>query len=558
MKFQLPETLVGLSLDELAKLRADARVEIDAINSVDGDLSTEQLDALESLLSATDTIDAQASEIQAADQARAERAEALRSRVSALDEVEEEGGEAIEGEPEAVEPESVEPVLASGQRRPTVRKAATAAPEIRVPKEEAPVENRRSSIVAAANVPDFNSGQSLEGMSEVAKAFLARTGTFASNTPLPAGTYQMTPAASRHGVARIRREDSDFSLTRGMSVEEQFSTIMAAADEKRLSGGSVLAAGGWCAPSETIYDIFGLETSAGLLDIAEVVAARGGINFTKGPDFMTVFTDPNAGFIQTEAQAEAGDTKPCYALECPPFEEVRLDAVGFCVTAPLLTNAAYPELTRRTLDLVGLGHARRKSAETIKRIAAAAGAAVEFTPVDTVAYSGVSDVLGAIELQAMLIRQKYAMDPEATIEGFAPYWFRAAARHELSRRLGLTDPFRITNADVDSYLAVRNIKLQYPYDYQMLTDANTSAGKAYPTEVEVTLYPAGAFVRLVNNVINLDAVYDHDLLTKNTYTAAFMEEGMGVANTRGNAVKVKAKLDYRGRSGYPAIGARAA
>lgn len=66
--------------------------------------------------------------------------------------------------------------------------------------------------------------------------------------------------------------------------------------------------------------------------------------------------------------------------------------------------------------------------------------------------------------------------------------------------------------------------------------------------------PAGAYVRLVNDVISLDAVYDHDLLTQNTYTAAFFEEGMAVANTCGTGVKVNIALNYEGAAGFPQIG----
>ena len=120
---------------------------------------------------------------------------------------------------------------------------------------------------------------------------------------------------------------------------------MAAAKESRLPGGSLLASGGWCAPSETIYTLCSTESLDGLIDLPEINVQRGGIRFTKGPDFSDIYTD--AGFCQTEAQAIAGTTKPCVEIECPAFEEVRLDACGICVKAPILTNAGYPELVQR-------------------------------------------------------------------------------------------------------------------------------------------------------------------------------------------------------------------
>ena len=41
----------------------------------------------------------------------------------------------------------------------------------------------------------------------------------------------------------------------------------------------------------------------------------------------------------------------------------------------------------------------------------------------------------------------------------------------------------------------------------------------------------------------------------NTYTAAFFEEGMAVANVGGAAVKVSVALNVKGSSGFPAVGA---
>ena len=560
--FELPADLTDLSADELAELRTSARAEIDEINGTEGDLTIEQLDRLEALLSDVDAIDGRAAEVAEAAEALAARQEAARARVAGLSgEVVEEAAESEpveEAAEEVVEAEELEPVLASGSKRPTVAAAASKAPAVIIKKESVMDEPKSlTTITAAANVPDFTAGQELDGMADVATAFLARAAGFGQNpVDMPAKVMQMSSTSSRHGVARIKRADRAHTVSREMSVEQQFAAIMEAAKEKNLSGGSLIAAGGWCAPSEIMYDFCELETTEGLLDIPEVTARRGGIQFTKGPDLASLLADTDFGFIQTEVQAEAGTEKPCYAVECPPFQEVRLDAIGFCITAGLLTNAAYPELVRRVLNLAGVGHAHKKSASTISRISTLIGAGVTFAAVSASGgQSGIADVLGALELQALRIRQTHALSPEATVEGIAPFWLRAALRHDVSRRLGLDNPFMVSNADIDSMLALRGIRLQFVYGYQALATANTGTWTAYPSTVEVMLYPAGAYVRLVNDVISLDAVYDHDLLTQNTYTAAFFEEGMAVANTCGTGVKVSIGLNYEGAAGFPQIGA---
>ncbi len=62
--------------------------------------------------------------------------------------------------------------------------------------------------------------------------------------------------------------------------------------------GNLVAAAGWCAPSETIYDLCEQESMDGILSLPEVTADRGGFNIPVdgGIDFSTIFTSiGNAG-----------------------------------------------------------------------------------------------------------------------------------------------------------------------------------------------------------------------------------------------------------------------
>src|SRR6201999_3179532 len=89
-----------------------------------------------------------------------------------------------------------------------------------------------------------------------------------------------------------------------------------AADESLLPGGSLLASGGWCSPSETLYDFATpLYSLDGILSIPGINVSRGGIKFTVGPDFSDLFS--GAGFIHTEANDIAGDSKACFTVPCP-------------------------------------------------------------------------------------------------------------------------------------------------------------------------------------------------------------------------------------------------
>jgi hypothetical protein len=543
--FEKPETYEGLDLDALRALSAEAMTEARELAAKDdADLTDDDLDRATALMADSAEIDAEIATREEADQARADRIAALREQTAPQDstpdvpvepdEEEESEEDAEESDDDAEAKTQKEVVVASA---PAPRRTVAIAQK-KAPEPPAPEKTAGAVLVAAANVPGFNQGEELLDLDRVAEAFLARARTFTGGKmdgqkQMKPGVYGLTKNAQRYGVARIQKPENEFTTGMDQPLDAQFQTVMAAAKESRLPGGSLVAAGGWCAPSETLYDFCSLETAEGLLSIPEVTARRGGINFTKGPDFAAFLADVDSGFIQTETEAEAGTVKPCYAVECPPFTEVRLDVVGFCITAGLLTNAAYPELVRRILELAVVGHARRVNAATISRISAAIGATIDHAEIGATT----SDVLDALVLQATRLRTMYAMSPNATIEAVLPVWAKEIFRSDLSRRTGV-DMLSVGDAQINSFLGARNLSAQWVYDYQPFNATSTGTWTSFPDTLEVMLYPAGTFVRLTNDVIDLDTVYDHDLLTQNTYTAAFFEEGFAIANTCGSGVKV--------------------
>ncbi|GAA3172629.1 hypothetical protein GCM10020001_118910 [Nonomuraea salmonea] len=242
------------------------------------------------------------------------------------------------------------------RRAPNIASLARRQPQPPAPPAQA-ARPGRGTLVAAVNVPDTPAGTEFAGMGELAAAARRRFGAMPSASW--EGRYQA-------GLAVIRKDVPEDLVATGSNSD--LDLLDRAADESRLPGGSLLAAagGGWCAPSETWYDLCEMESSDGLLSLPEVVANRGGIRWTPGPDFASIFA--NTGFVQTEAQAIAAEEKPCYELECPEWQECRLDAIGYCVSSGILTQRAYPELIARFLRGAAAAHAHRYNAETIRRM----------------------------------------------------------------------------------------------------------------------------------------------------------------------------------------------
>lgn len=399
-----------------------------------------------------------------------------------------------------------------------------------------------ATITASADVPGFVAGSDLADNGAVARAFAAKSRSFPTNPAVGArGDYQI---ASYKKVV-----DDTFRIDGSESADQVMEKIRAAGDERRLEGESIVAAGGWCSPSETVYNIPQIATVSGILSVPEVVIERGGLSFTKGPDFSAVFAD--TGFVQTEAQAEAGATKHFTTVDCPPFEEVRLDAIGYGLEAPILTNAAYPELISWYVDATQIAHAHKMNAAKQSRINALITDSITARQLGSVT----ADSLEAVELAVQRLRYKWRLDQNSSVEGFAPDWVKATFRAELARRQQI-DFLSVTDAMIDAWFRERHVALQWVYDTAQDLPGNATD---YPETATISLYPAGTFVVGTSDVINLSAIYDRPKLDVNVYTVMFMEEGLLVMSQQGSGTKVTINTGARdGLTGAHIIGAPAA
>jgi hypothetical protein len=387
------------------------------------------------------------------------------------------------------------------------------------------------SIVAAANVDGFSTGQSLSNLTDVAKAVIAKAKGFAP--PQGDGT---TENIQRFGTASFALDfPEDLIIDRHTDVEE---VLRRATDESRLEGGSLVAAGGWCAPSETVYDLTQDATTEGMLSLPEVAVRRGGMRWPISPNFADFYANP--GFIQTEAQAIAGTAKPCIEVDCPDFAEARLDAEGICIKVPILTNAGYPEYVRNFVEGSLIAHQHWINANVIGRVVTAAGAARVITGLG----STLADTLEGLELLADQTRQKYRLSMNRTLEVVAPFWVRGAVRADLSRRNGLAFE-QVTDQQIAAHFRARKLNVQFVYDWQPLDET----AEVYPTTFNVVMYPAGTFVKGTADIINLSTIYDAASLQQNVYTGLFTEQGLLVAKQKFHADLVTLPVCNAGRTG---------
>lgn len=371
---------------------------------------------------------------------------------------------------------------------------------------------------------------------------------------------------TRHGGIQFNREFPEDLRIRDNG--NALKVLDHAVDEHRLEGGSLInavtasvkagasltAAVGWCAPSETIYDLCSLETLDGMLDIPEVQATRGGFFVPEngGPNFSTIYDSigDDGDVILTEYDVENGVEKVCVEIPCPPFVEVRLDVAYICITGSLLQSRGYPEAVTRFSQGAMVALAHKVNESVIARIVAGSGTAVTITA-DPSGDDAASALLSAVELAIEDMKYRNRMGRTATIEIVLPAWVIAPIRAALARRQGVA-MINVSDADILAAFTTRHAVPRFVYDWQ---DAYSGlAGgpgaqtpiTAWPTTVRFLAYPAGTWVKPVRDVINLDTVYDNALLTQNQYTAIFAEDGFNVLKMCADSRLYQVPIDVSG------------
>lgn len=538
MKFKLPETLDGLTLAELEKLVADADTEFDTVTAeVDpadpSTISTETLDAMRVLTEARASLATRIETVQVEDTARADEARALldarTARVEApaepetpaepevepteevVAEVVAEAEKAVEAATEPVTAAAARPVSFKGLGARTGKSPAAAAPQ--------------ASAIGwrmQQNVPRYASGiVGYRDLANVLESMAPGSMARANRGPVQ-GRVDMVPMSlatlERDHGDRVIASDNDDEIAAAVDriIDESTYTLAKHSDD-----GALVAAAGWCSPSETIYSFCDITPAEGLISLPDMNITRGGLRRPVLPDFSELKS--TLPFRYTEAELMNNPTKPCVEIPCTTMEEIRAEAIGLCVTSGILQKRGWPELVARFMQEVTKHHMIKLSVWTIQDMVT--GSTPIIFPAASSPLGAAGSLLNALSLRAVLIRQKEGLPHNALIEGAAPSFGLKAAAADMALQQG-RDVKSVTDADVDRWLADRNIRIQWVSHWQELPEGSTY----WPTTVQVLLYPSGAWYRHLANVIEVGTLFDKALLQANRQMELFTEDEYLVDN----------------------------
>lgn len=542
-EFVLPEDITTLNDDDLANL-LDTAVRAFDTKSTATVVTPDDLEQLRKITAAVTAIRAeQAARREAAEKVAAE-IDALAAQVRGQDnddtsdqDTTDSTGEqepettAADQQPEPAREPVEEPVTASSAvaipRRPALDLSSVRR---RQPRVLPPDPNPRPEITASVDVPGYQPGQPLD-MDGVTEGIIRR-----ANALKTAGGGVGLTASYRLPFDRPLIVNDSSSGTEGTRA------VVLAADQARLPGGDIVASGGWCAPSETVYTLTNMSCPEMLWDLPEIQLARGGLRFFPMPSL-----DVGAmTFVHTEADDIAGTEKPCFRIPCPEPVEVRCDAVGVCLESGILTQRHFPELVAHYQRLAMVAHEIRIRQELFNQ------AVAQSTPV-TIAptFGAFSAIFAAVALQAADMTERLSLCEQINIEVVFPWWSKGLMLADIARQNGVSVCDISAQCIIDAF-AKLGVSVQWARGLPPAVPTDIGAADPavdWPDQLQFLIYPAGTFQAGRGGEISLGVIHDSTKFATNDYTALFSEECVALIARNNEARIVTVPVCPDGRTG---------
>ncbi|MFF3654881.1 major capsid protein [Streptomyces olivochromogenes] len=530
-EFSLPEDIAALNDEELDSL-LDGAISAFDVMSRSSTVTTDDLNRLRELATGVENIRAEkALRIEAAQKAAAE-IEALAATVRGDDP--EQAATATEPtEPAAVEPPAeAEPAKETVTAAAAVKGRALDLSRVRAhqPRVLPADPNPRPEITASVDVPGYQPGQALD-MAGVTEGIIRR----ANALKTAGGGVGLTASYRLPFPEQLIVNDSS-------SGTEGTRAVVLAGDQSRLNGGDLVASGGWCAPSETVYELTGMSCPEMLWDLPEIQLARGGLRYFPMPSLDVA----SMTWVHTEADDISGAVKPCFRIPCPDPVEVRCDAIGACLESGILTQRHFPELVAYYQSLAMVAHEIRIKQELFTQ-AVAASTAVTIAAT----FGAFSAIFAAIALQAADMTEKLSLCANINIEVVLPWWSRNLFLADIARQNGvpISD---ISSRDIINAFAELGISVQWARGLNPSVPTEIGGPTPavdWPSTIPFLIYPAGTFEAGRGGEISLGVIHDSTKFSVNDYTALFTEECSALIARNNEARVVTVPVCPDGRTG---------
>lgn len=321
--------------------------------------------------------------------------------------------------------EVVLPVAAAGTpaRRAPIGTFRSGPSNVPAPRPESLIQ---TATTAAGGAPGFIQGQRIRSTAELALAVTAQLRSMSSGR---GGTGEKVYVAN---TAITYPEDRQL---RSKDWVGNFSKIEAVTGEQAL-----VAAGGLCAPPQTLYDVQVIgSVRRPIRDaLARFQVDRGAIQFRPNSSAATALTTGTGTGVDTwtveQDASSSGDVKGCYVVDCPALQEAEIQAIYLCLEFSNVTARFDPETTAANIQQGMIAHARRAENELLRQLQA--GSKV-LSSARTIGAS--RDILVTLDKAVAYYRNRHRIDTNITLTFLLPAWVLYMMRSDLARQIASGD-----------------------------------------------------------------------------------------------------------------------
>lgn len=315
-------------------------------------------------------------------------------------------------------------------------------------------------VTAAGGSPGFVQGQQITSTAELAQAMTDRLRSMASGRSVGGG--------DKVYVANVTHEYPEERTLRQKDWVGNFSKIEAATGRKALT-----AAGGLCAPLETLYDVEVIGSTARPIRdaLARYGVDRGGIQFRPNSSAATALlggtgTGVDTWTMEQDADAtNAGDVKGCYVVDCPAIEDAEVQAIYLCLEFANITARFDPETTAAHIQEGAIAHARKAENELLRQLQAGSKALSAPKVV-----GAARDVLVNLDKACAYYRNRHRLDMSLSLTSILPAWVLYLLRSDLARQMAAGDwmqALNVSDAMIEGWFRERGVNPVWHLDGQI-------------------------------------------------------------------------------------------
>lgn len=400
---------------------------------------------------------------------------------------------------EEVGPEDDDDDEADDDEEAKVEVTVAAAPSLGqiaklAPKNTKPVDEEPAVLIA--------SGGRFDGQTLTASSY----GELALQAWNSVGRQVIASAEVKHKYSVVKGDDAHNARVLAAVAEDAQTSILT-------------AAGGICAPPETVYSFFNIATQSGILNLPAVNAPRGSIQLPVSPSLGDILGEPG---IATEWTAEndadpspSPATKPVYVFDCPDFDTCTVSAWPTILQFGNFASRFYPEAIANATSLAVVAAARTLNAARIAFLLAndVAGDITDTTG------GGLNQLTTNLAGNANDYRATYGMSRDAVLDVVLPHWVPDALLADAIARDSTTE-YGDIRGKIDGLFTSLRLRPQWVYDLDDQADGDI------PNVATVIMFAPGTVVELDGGTLDLGVVRDSTLNSLNNYQT-FVEPFVG-------------------------------